>query len=348
MKYSFDELCDYLATTGGGYTLWAGAGAAIAATRGACPTWNELVAGIEASTAHATALISDSSDFPTRLEGLSETVGHARFRKELRTRLIDVITPSKIDVGNALDQAVIAARAGALVSFNIDLVSGYLLSVLSGGSKFLPRTLREKSTYGIEFTSNHEPGTVGKPVYLPHGTLFEGNVVITKSEYDRHVGSLAMATAVHLCIGTDLVILGMSLDDAYLREAILQNRRWIHNVFWVNNRFSHEEWSRVARVTCVRADYGLLWAQLARAIILADKGGRLAENIKMASEQLGDLLERLCNLVSTFGDRIAQLGEQIASQSLYTTEHFADFVQFCEDAGFDIPAVVAHDPRCPI
>jgi hypothetical protein len=65
----------------------------------------------------------------------------------------------------------------------------------------------------------------------PHGLLdIDGNRVITKSEYLAHGMSLAVGTAVNLCLGGDLLILGMSLDDVYLRDAILLHRRWIRDV----------------------------------------------------------------------------------------------------------------------
>ncbi len=37
------DLTAYLATTGGGYTLWIGAGASVALTSSATPTWGALV-----------------------------------------------------------------------------------------------------------------------------------------------------------------------------------------------------------------------------------------------------------------------------------------------------------------
>jgi hypothetical protein len=224
---TFNDLCSYLAHDGGGFTLWVGAGAAIAASAGRSPGWQALVDSI-ASSAGIPAPAGEGNDYPSRLELLSSAVEHARFRKELRIRLMTNVPATSVDIDNAMHQATIATRAGALVSFNIDLVSGFLLSLLGGGTTFVPRTLRERSDFAINITASTNPGTVGKPVYFPHGLLLEGNVVITRSEYDRHVGSLAMTTAVHLCIGTDLVIVGTSLDDRYLRDAVLPTcaRSW--------------------------------------------------------------------------------------------------------------------------
>src|SRR5690606_25782001 len=120
-------------------------------------------------------------------------------------------------------QALIGARSSTLVSFNVEELSALPFHAFSGGGKAVLRTFRDRKDLG--FKSTMEGGPVGRPIYFPHGTLTMGNLVITQSEYDKFHASATMESAVHLCMGGDLVILGMSLSDSYLRQALLRHRR---------------------------------------------------------------------------------------------------------------------------
>lgn len=335
-RQSFDQLCDYLANDGGGFTLWCGAGASVAATRGALPTWNKL-----ASTLGETEVDCDG-DFPDRLERLSQTLGHRCFRKHLRNELIDRVGAEVFDHENLLQQAVIGARAGALVSFNIELFSATALTLLRAGQSFVPRTFRPQRTSSVKPIVTTDPGLISSPVYFPHGLLLEGNVVLTRSEYDRHVGSVAMTTAVHLCIGGDLVVVGMSLADAYLRDALLQNRAWLRNIFWIGETetFQFREWARVAEVTCVDVPNGEVWSRLARAILAADDGGTLTQWATARRDELPSFVDSLIQHQADFSMRLGDKSRELLSEN-HNEDVLQAFAQYCVDTGHDVPVELA-------
>lgn len=274
MRVDFQELAHHLATDGGGFCLWVGAGASIAVTNGRTPGWHDLIRGI-ATSYEVNAPSSPPSDMPQLLEELSQRIGHAAFRKELRARLVEAAESAEFDLEVIVSQAMIGARASALVSFNIEQLTSIPFVSSRNGTTFVGRTLRERSQFALEVAITTQPGITSPPVYFPHGLLIQGNVVMTKSEYDKHMGSLAVATAVHLSVGGDLVIIGMSLGDPYLRDAILQNRRWLRRVYWLGEANDYSEWSRVAEVTFVEVPHTEVWTRLGRTILHADQTGEL-------------------------------------------------------------------------
>lgn len=331
---TFDELCDLLAGDGGGFTLWNGAGASVAATRGALPTWNALT--------EAMGETERSGDFPDRLERLSQNLGHARFRKQLRAELVAKARAEAFDHENLLQQAIIGARAGALVSFNVEFFAASALTLLRGGESFLPRTFRQHSSLSVTPMFSSHPGLISSPVYFPHGLLLQGNVVLTRSEYDRHVGSVAMTTAVHLCIGGDLVILGMSLADGYLRQALLMNRPWIRRVFWVGEvaTFQFREWARVADVACIDVPNPAVWTQLADAILRKDASGTLTRWAAARRDLLPTFVDNLVQHQSAFAARLDEKAQELLAANADRDALLA-FTEFCEDTGHDVPLDLA-------
>jgi hypothetical protein len=343
-ELSFQKLCEFLATTHGGYTVWFGAGVGIAMTRGAAPSWKSLISGLTVET----DLPADwtARDYPSRLDWIASQKGHRAFRAALRRAVVEPMLAAEIEPQVVKDMAVIGLRAGALVSFNIEIVSAIPLSVGRGGS-FVPRAYRRPEAESMlkPWTGG---GVVGSAVFFPHGILdLEGNCVITKSEYDAHRMSLAVGTAVNLCLGGDLLIVGMSLDDAYLRDAILQHRRWIRDVFWVDSRFQHEEWARVANVHCVRASYGEIWSEIATAHIAHDSRGELAglsAGSKGVIERAVRGVETARRTVREFESKYVGTAQKLL-QPQYTPRDFARFARQCDDLGFEVPDFVSADPR---
>jgi len=232
-ELSFDKLCELLATSRGGYTLWIGAGAAKALCPKA-PTWRELSEGIRGK-AGAPPEEWKGWEFPRQLEWLASKLGHQVFRAELRKALVEPMVTQPLDEDVIRAQAMIGLRAGPIVSFNVEMVSSFAFASAHGGC-FIARPYQSRWQHSVG--TNSVPGLAGLPVFFPHGLLdVYGECVITQSEYDRHEMSLAFRTAVGLCLGGDLLILGMSLSDPYLRRGILENRRWIRDVFWVASDF---------------------------------------------------------------------------------------------------------------
>lgn len=351
---SLAELSSKLATTDGGFSLWLGAGASIAVTNGATPGWRQLVSDLRGFN-H----LDDEADekresvdrsYPEQLERLSSRIGHHAFRKELRKRLLDPMVLDAISQETVLHQATIGARANAVVSFNIEVVSAMSFVSAFGECSFRPRTFRERHPdfFGLEFAHQTTPGMVSPTIYFPHGLLNDGNLVMTKSEYDLHEGSLAMATAVQLCLGSDLVILGMSLADTYLRREILRHRRWIRRIYWVGEKPAYDEWRRVARVTFVEAPHKEVWKSLAERFQERDAKGSLSRAIDGVATTLESDLSRLLQRFAEVPQRLeghAQMLLELSRTGSVGDAKFSEFAQLCIDMGCDVPKAIADHPR---
>ena len=334
MGPTFDQLCKYLADLGGGYTLWVGAGASIALTKGATPGWGQLVKDI--ADDHGRKL-EPSNDMPAQLETLSNEIGHHQFRKELRNRLVGPLKMDGIDKEVLVQQAIIGTRAHAVVSFNIDTLTGMAFTA-GRGALTPPRTYLDRDSF-VAGSFAPRPGPLAPSAYAPHGLLdVYGNCVMTKSEYLKHGMSLAVGTAVQLCLGGDLLILGMSISDQYLQEALIRHRKWIKDVFWVCSECLHPEWARVADVHVVQATHDEVWRRLAESHIAAEPNGtfaKLPEHIsKHADEQFGKLLDFIHDMQTAVDDLAATLPAD-------EPKRLVAFARWCEDLGLDVPEAVA-------
>jgi hypothetical protein len=245
--------------------------------------------------------------------------------------------------------AVIGLRAGALVSFNVEMVSAVPIATARGGN-FVSRTYRRSPEAPPFLRHATDGGATCPPVFFPHGLLdMHGDCVFTKSEYDAHRMSLAVGTAVNMCLGGSLLILGMSLDDAYLRDAILHHRRWIKDVFWVTNSGHHDEWARVANVHRVPTDYATMWKKIAETILANDPKNELHEicaGPKGALERAVRGVKTVRAFLKTVESTVT--GDDVVKQMLEKhrpAQAFAMYRRQCEDLGFDVPAAVRADPR---
>lgn len=343
MRMPFKSLCEVLATDRGGFTLWLGAGASIALSGGKTPSWRVLVDRIR--TDHGlppNPVRSAKSDLPLQLEGLSAKIGHVAFRKELWKRVVEpLLQEASIDKDVFVDHSIIGARANVVVSFNIETMSSHAFVSLGHARSVVPRTFRERNPMSGEVVFTSTPGPVSPPVFFPHGLLDQGNVVMTESEYIRHRASLAMSTAIHLSLGSDLVIVGMSLADSYLRRALLKHRRWIREIFWIGAVCPYHEWARVADVTFVQADHGEIWKGLAETFLARDQSDRLrAQRDELRSTLDADLAKLVVErrVLPMRLETYARL--LLTQQPTLSDAKFAEFVNMCVDSGQDVPKCI--------
>ena len=289
MKQEFQSVCEALATKHTGFSLWLGAGVARAATGGKTPGWGKLVEELLAESSgngsSAAAARNEQADFPDRLEGLSEAIGHRRFRRALREQLVQPVRRENMDLEVIEEMAIVGARASAIVSFNLEEATAIPFTFTRGMGASCMRVFTERVSYRANVERAPSPGPVSLPVYFPHGLLSHGRVVLTRSEYDELQAGIAMTTAVHVALGSDLVILGMSLDDAYLRSVLMHHRRWLGEIFWIDESFKHEEWARVAHVTMVSAPHREIWRGLANSFVTHDASGDFAKIRQKAKEK---------------------------------------------------------------
>lgn len=345
MALKFATLCSELANKLGGYTLWLGAGVAKALTKGRAPTWDELTTRLVGSTPLPPHW--DTTDYAARLEWISKTLGHEAFRRELRRLVVtDAVLNPDIDEAIVRDMAVIGARAGAIVSFNIEAVSSVPVAASPGGSSVLRPYLRDQQP---PISVPTDGGITSKPVFFPHGLLdIHGECVLTRSEYKAHGITMAVSTAINLCLGGDLVILGMSLGDEYLRDTIVHHRNWIRNVFWIANQHDHEEWARIASVHCVKADHHEVWKGIADAHRNADRRNELADG--SPPRDLESRAVRAVRRMQTFlsEELPAELDKIAIAYAGNPSYYGADLVRFarqCRNLGLPVPGAVLNDRR---
>jgi hypothetical protein len=332
MNENFDDVCKKLATTQGGFTLWIGAGASIALTDGETPTWANLVHDLANKDKISTVGLTNL-DMPEQLEILSQHMGHANFRKELKQKLYDPIQTDIINIDVYAAQTVIGLRAESIVSFNIELLSSVPFASGYPGPMQTRTFLEGNRNLVIEDRS--EAGAVGKTIYFPHGQLFIGNIVMTKSEYDKHLGGFAVSTATHLAIGGNLVILGMSLSDSYLRDAIMKNRQWIHNIYWFGSDANFQEWARVSKVSIVKVPHDQLWRGMSKFFIDEDTSGKLKEAYDNAiTSGKKDFQTEI-----EWNQKLIPYMCETRKKNLqnYVDKDLRPFVQYLIDSGEDVP-----------
>ena len=152
--------------------------------------------------------------------------------------------------------AALGQLANPIVSFNIEALSSLLLGRSAGPVRIMFQQPQGQPTY-----SWREPGGhFQRLVYHPHG-LATVDTVMTSAQYKANSQTLAFGLAIHAAFGNALAIVGMSLDDDYLRNHIERFRGSIGTIFWFNSDFSNElsSWAEKYEITCVRSPWNEFW-----------------------------------------------------------------------------------------
>jgi hypothetical protein len=264
-----------------GICLWIGAGVSghLARSIGShVPDWNHLTAELEREAGIATP--PDGTSNPERLEECKGKLGQRFYRVlaraiygELCLGLARFAHDHRDTLSTIPDVAVQLAalgwRANPIVNFNIETFTSTLVARPGGPCRILPYRVRERAGAGV-FEQQEVGADFNRVVYHPHGaTNYSGQAVMTSGEYATHEGSLAYFLAVSAAFENNLWICGMSLDDAYLREALLKHRRQINQVRWFDDEKKlarHKEWATAAGITSVPVDWGQFWATIQREL----------------------------------------------------------------------------------
>ena len=225
--------------------LWAGAGVAMQlalAGRRATPSWHGLITTLERE---ADVLPPSSvNDFASRLDVVLAKVGRPRFQRLLRREILTATLESAVEAwrihrGATPEHVVSLAHLGFLanpiVNFNIETLSSQALVAGSGPwhpvafQAPVPDALTSpSSSRGSGDRKRHQ-----RRVYHPHGAIdLTGICVMTEREYRAMHGTLALQLAAHAAFGLDLAIVGMSLEDQYLRVQLELFRDQIKTIFW--------------------------------------------------------------------------------------------------------------------
>jgi hypothetical protein len=85
---------------------------------------------------------------------------------------------------------------------------------------------------------------------------------MTWEEYKALNGTLALQLAAHAAFGNNLAIVGMSLQDEYLRKQISEFRNQIHSILWFNSQFGDlQTWAMRNGVEMVPVKWSEFWEQ---------------------------------------------------------------------------------------
>lgn len=224
-----------------GFALWIGAGVSVHLGHhggSPVPTWNALVADIERD---AGLVPPTDAAFPDRLERALRKLGRARFQAQLRTRVLEPAASAVVGAARtaldggtiipevARDLAALGQLANPIVNFNIESLTSELVARPAGPVRISPFTphafeARSKQPLVEVFT---------RTVYHPHGVLdLTGSCVMSRRDYAALKDTLALQLAVHQAFGARLAIVGMSLDDEYLRSQLALFRHQIQEITW--------------------------------------------------------------------------------------------------------------------
>ncbi len=256
-----------------GYCLWVGAGVTrqLAGAKTSVPLWGRLTEELETASG---VFIPEEGDFPSRLGKCKALLGETAFHGFLRARYYTelccavlsqaaaVIDGEEFVPENAVCLAALGQMANPIISFNIEPLSSLLLARPCG-----PFLLRFQQRIGKRsLTWREQTARFQRLVYHPHG-LATADTVMTAEEYEANRQTLAFGLAIHACFDNNLAIVGMSLDDQYLRQHIERFRTNIGQIYWFNSQFPDElaSWAErcgIVRVLCQWSDFWHYWRKL--------------------------------------------------------------------------------------
>lgn len=244
-----------------GFCLWVGAGLGVQigdVGGQTIPSWGDLVANIE----RACGVENDPDlDFSDRLEVVRRSVGLHQFQRQLRLQ-------SLVPTGRALlrlaerwlaegtippllDQlSLIGSLASSIVNFNVESLSSQMLAASSPALKLKAFHPPVAGSSGLRrhYSVARRPasGDAFLNVFHPHGAIdVGGRSIITSRDYRSLDGTLGFQVAIHQAFMDNVLILGMSLEDGYLREQIAEFRPQMRAIYWVREAgwTSHRQWA---------------------------------------------------------------------------------------------------------
>jgi hypothetical protein len=345
-----------------GCCLWVGAGVTvqIAGSPKDAPQWNELTSELEVITELPHR---PEWDYPTRLNECAERLGDRPFQAFLRKRyytnlsLVLLKQAQKALQSNDLiplsirQVACLGQIANPIVNFNIEPLSSILLGRPAGPMRVLSYVDPHKPV----FSHDEAAARFRRLIYHPHG-LATGSAVMTKSQYKALGNSLAFALAVHAAFGSNLAIVGMSLEDDYLRDHLSSFRKDIGSIFWFNSEFpkAPAEWAKendVEMVPVTWREFWNWWLRDRRHEI--DEAGLCAAWYRTLSEAsdeaLGGAVTQLASSLAAVGidntsllktaEALGEVGKPISPEAAELSKVVDELRARIGEKGFDLPHI---------
>jgi hypothetical protein len=329
-----------------GICLWLGAGVTKHVARSVgrtVPDWNALTIDLEALGGIAAASDTSLSN-PERLHTCMRALGAPRFRQVVSRGIYGELCAALATFAHenqghldtppaaAFELAGLGWLANPIVNFNIETLTSYLVARPAGACRILPYRFRNAASPHV-FQEQESSSDFCRTVYHPHGAVnYGGQAVMTSAEYSAHNGSLAYLLSVSAAFENNLWIVGMSLDDAYLRDHLRAHRDQINRVRWFDAEpqlRKHESWATEARVTLVPVEWPEFWATIGRSL-----GGQVRRagvltawfhvlNVAMQELVEGGPAQQLARLAESIPD-LSGSGERAVAESKTTYRHVFD------------------------
>lgn len=256
-----------------GCCLWVGAGIDKYLTRGEAPTWSQFIGQLETTVSNPA---SNTASLPKRAKWFEKFEGRAELIERVKQHIVaparDAIRQICEDAGMPAgitkvpsefeNLARLGRIANPIVNFNYTTWASALLRKPSGSMKL--RAVEDDRT-DSEDAVLHVPVL---DVIHPHGIAgeFGDGCVITDGDYERKE-RLAFRVATAAAYHKPLAIVGMSLDDEYLREQLRDFRSEIGRVFWFcegsSDASSKIEWMRSCNIEVINLE---TWEQFWEAV----------------------------------------------------------------------------------
>lgn len=234
-----------------GFCLWVGTGISSYLSTDTdikIPTWKNLVEELEKTSDIIPPNIP--ATLPERLEIILSHINLYTFRQRLREMILKQVSLAIIAHAEKYRDIIpktlktiakLGYLANPIINFNVETLTSQILSI--GGGHYSIKTYGKREfddnttiSRGTQFSmrdDNYEDQRFKRHIYHPHGNIDGYGVsVFTDEDYKRHTHSLAYQLATHSAFDDTLVIVGMSLDDIYLREQISNFRKEIREIFW--------------------------------------------------------------------------------------------------------------------
>jgi SIR2-like domain len=263
----------------GGYCLWVGAGISrqVAAGHADVPLWDQVPQEMESA---ARIQPIEGEDFPTRLDRCLRALGEDAFRRLLRERYYTQLSEGLLS--QALDSvevedfvpehvravAALGQLANPIVSFNIEPLSSLLLARPAGPVRIVFQQPQSKPSH----TWREPGGRFQRLVYHPHG-LATADSVMTAGQYESNRETLAFTLAIHAAFGNTLVIVGMSLNDDYLRQQIQEFRASLGDIYWFDSQFPERlaTWAARQEINTVQVNWPEFWSHWQQLPVAIDR-----------------------------------------------------------------------------
>jgi hypothetical protein len=325
------ELSEAVWALEGGYCLWVGAGITrqIAAGYAEVPLWDQVTHKVELA---AKVEPIEGEDLPTRLDRCLGVLGHDVFRGLLRewyyTQLSEALLSQALDFAKAEDFVPVRIRsvaalgqlANPIVSFNIEPLSSIILARPAGPVRILFQSGADRPRY----TWREPGGRFQRIVFHPHG-LASADSIMTASQYKANRETLAFRLAIHAAFGNTLVIVGMSLNDGYLRQQIEASRASLEDIYWFDSHFPEKlaTWAQQHEIKMVKVDWPSFWDhwhKLPVDIESSDLGAAWYLAISEASDEasggsLADLQRAISSRPDAYSSSFRRLAESMAVAS---------------------------------